>query len=271
MKIIKDKETLKKEISGLKNLSFVPTMGSFHLGHKYLIKKAKKKKGNVIVSIFINPKQFNSKKDFKKYPRNLKKDLKELKKLNVNYVYLPTFKDIFNFKTINSIYLDNFNKKLCGKFRKIHFKGVLDAVNRFLEIIKPNYICLGLKDYQQLYLIQRHIIKNEINTKIIKCKTIREKEGFAFSSRNKRLSNKDRNIASKVIKLIKKEKRKLKNKNLKEFKTNLILKKIKKIGVKKIDYINLINIINPKKMPVKGKFNIFIAYYVSEIRLIDNV
>ena len=271
MKIIKNKLALKKEISGLKNLSFVPTMGGFHLGHKYLIKKAKKKKGNVIVSIYVNPKQFNSKRDFKKYPRNLKKDLKELKKLNVNYVYLPSFKDIYSFKTIKSVYLDSFSKKLCGKFRKNHFKGVLDVVNRLLEIIRPSYIFLGLKDFQQLYLIERHIKKNKINAKIIKCRTIREEKGFAFSSRNERLSNKDKNIASKVIKLLKKEKSILKDKNLKVFKTNSIIKKIKKVGVKKIDYIDLINIKNPKRPPIRNGFNIFIAYYVSGVRLIDNI
>ena len=102
MKIFKHKLALNREISCQKNLSFVPTMGGLHNGHKYLIKKAKGKKGKVIVSIYVNPKQFNSKKDFKSYPRNLSFDLNFLRKLKVDYVYIPNFKDIYSFK--NSAY-----------------------------------------------------------------------------------------------------------------------------------------------------------------------
>ena len=121
----------------------------------HLIKKSQKKDGKILVSIYINPKQFNDQKDFNNYPRNIKKDLKILKKLKVDYVY--TYHHIMIFillKTKNKIFLDKFSKKLCGKFRKGHFEGVLNVVNRFLEIINPKYIFLGKKDFQQFYLIK---------------------------------------------------------------------------------------------------------------------
>ena len=179
MKIFKNKSKLKKEISKDKDVCFVPTMGGFHLGHISLIKKSKRFKGKTLVSIFVNPRQFNEKRDFIKYPRNLKKDLTILNNLKVDYVYLPTSKDMFNFRTTNKIYLNKFSKTLCGKTRKKHFKGVLDVVNRFLEIIRPKNIFLGNKDFQQLILIKKHIKKRNIKTKVIACETVREKNGVA--------------------------------------------------------------------------------------------
>ena len=271
MKIFKDKDQLSQEIIGLKNLSFVPTMGSLHKGHEYLIKKAQNKKNKVIVSIFINPKQFNSVKDFNSYPKNFINDIKILKKLKVPLLYMPSFKDVYSFKTKKAVFVDKFSKRLCGKFRGKHFNGVLNVVNRFLEIIKPKYIYLGEKDFQQLYLIKKHIQKRRINTKIISCKTIREKKGYAFSSRNKRLSTKDKLIAIKTYNFLKNEKIKLKKTNLANFNFKKIKDNLLKFGVKKIDYIEIINLRNPQKKPTKLNFNIFIGYYVSNIRLIDNI
>ena len=153
MKIFRKKILLQKNVLKQKDLSFVPTMGGIHRGHEKMIRIAKSRFKKVLVSIYINPKQFNSKKDFKSYPRKLKKDISILKRLKVDYLYLPNYSDIFSFKTKNKIYLHNFSKKLCGKYRKNHFKGVLNVVNRFLEIIKPKYILLGKKDFQQIFLI----------------------------------------------------------------------------------------------------------------------
>ena len=146
MKIFKDKHTLQKEILKTKGISFVPTMGGLHKGHISLIKKSKKSKLKSLVSIFVNPKQFNKRSDFRSYPRNTKKDIKLLRKLKINYLYIPTIKDIYGFKPKQKVYLDKVSQKLCGKFRKGHFEGVLNVVNRFLEIIKTRYIYLGKKD-----------------------------------------------------------------------------------------------------------------------------
>ena len=199
MKIFKDKHTLQKEILKTKGISFVPTMGGLHKGHISLIKKSKKFQFKTLVSIFVNPKQFNKKSDFRSYPRSAKKDLKQLEKLKVNYLYIPTIKDIYGFKPIEKVFLDKFSKKLCGKFRKGHFEGVLNVINRFLEIIKPKYIFLGKKDYQQLYLIKRHIEKRKIKSKIIECKTIRGNNGVALSTRNSNLDKNQMKIASNIF------------------------------------------------------------------------
>ena len=271
MKIFKSKHKLKEEISNIKNISFVPTMGGLHKGHISLIKKSQNFKGKTLVSIFVNPKQFNEKKDFLNYPRNLKKDLRILKHLNVDLIYLPGLKDIFSFQVKNKIFLDKFSKKLCGRSRKGHFKGVLNIVNRFLELIKPKYIFLGIKDFQQSYLIRRHIVKRKIKTKVINCKTIREKNGIACSTRNNNLNKNQLKIASNTIKYLK-NKKKLIKKKLSNFKFVNIKKDLINLGVKKIDYVELYNS-NTLKRP-KGKrekFKIFIAFYLNKTRLIDNI
>ena len=271
MKIFKNKLILQKEISKENCLSFVPTMGGLHKGHLSLIKKAKKYKHKICVSIFINPRQFNKKIDYNNYPRNLKSDIKKLNNLKVDYLYLPSYSDIYSFKTKNNIYIDKFSKQLCGKFRKGHFAGVLNVVNRFLEIINPKYIFLGIKDFQQLILIDSHIRKNKINTKVIKCKIIREKNGVACSTRNLNLNSKQLLIASDIYKYLLNLNKKIK-KNYKIFKINSIKKDLLLLGANKIDYIknlNIINFINRRKS--KNKFKLFFAYYIDNIRLIDNI
>ena len=215
MKIFKNKKSLINEISGLKKIAFVPTMGALHKGHISLINKAKKKSNEILVSIYVNPKQFNSKKEFKKYPRKLIQDIRILKKNKINYLYLPTNKDIYSFNPSNKISLDNFSKILCGKFRPHHFKGVLNVVNRFIEIVKPKFIYLGMKDFQQLSLIQSHVNKNNIKTKIISCPTIRLKNGLAISSRNSKLSQNHIICAGKIYRYLKNNKKLIFNKILK--------------------------------------------------------
>jgi len=271
MKIFKNKEQLKREIGNNKSISFVPTMGGLHKGHISLIKTAKKYTNETLVSIYVNPKQFNKEEDYKKYPRNLAKDLKILKKLKVNYLYLPTYKDLFKFKPSHRIYLHEFSKILCGRYRKYHFKGVLNVVNRFLEIIRPNYLFLGSKDFQQLTLIKKHILKNKIHTKIISCKTVREANGVAFSSRNFNLNKNQMKIAKNVYNYLIKIKKKTK-KNFRLFNSLLFKKDLIKLGVNKIDYLEIINLRSlsrPRKL--KESFNIFIAYHLTKVRLIDNI
>ena len=265
MKIFKSIYKLRNAILNQKNLSFVPTMGGLHKGHISLIKKSKKYKGKNIVSIFVNPKQFNNKKDYLNYPRNLNKDLSILKSLKVDYVFIPNKKEILSFKPKINIYLDNFSKKLCGSFRKGHFEGVINIVNRFLEIINPKKIILGAKDYQQLYLIKRHIIKRKIKTIVVKCNTIREKNGMACSTRNKLLNKKQLKVGSKIYKYLNKFKKKP------VLNISKLKKDIKKFGAKKIDYLEVYNLKTHKKTNLASKnTKIFIAYYLDNIRLIDN-
>ena len=271
MKIFKDKHILQKEISKTKGISFVPTMGGLHKGHISLIKQSKKSKFKTLVSIFVNPKQFNKKRDFKSYPRSTKKDIKKLKNLKVDYLYIPTIKDIYGFKPREKVYLDKFSKKLCGRFIIGHFEGVLNVVNRFLEIIKPRYIFLGKKDYQQLYLIKKHILKNKFKSKIIECKTIRENNGVAFSSRNSNLYEDQMKIASNIYYYLYNLKKKIK-KNYNLFNPNRIKKDLRDLGARKIDYLENYDVKNFDKIKKPNKkFNLFFAYYIKNIRLIDNI
>ena len=268
MKLFTNKKKLQNEIKGKKNIIFVPTMGSLHKGHESLIKKSIKKSNVTIVSIFVNPKQFNSKKDFNSYPRNYNKDLKLLSKLKVNYVYKPNYNDIFNFKTNNKIFLDKFSKRLCGKHRKGHFKGVVEVVNRMLEIIKPKHILLGNKDFQQLVLIKRHIRKNKIQTKVISCKTIRDKNFIAYSSRLKKLKKLEKKNLIRIIKVLKKYKKDIQSGNS-VFNFTNIKKKVLHFGAKRVDYIEPINLKN-LKTEKRNKFNLFFAFHIGNIRFIDN-
>tara|TARA_B100001027_G_scaffold123263_1_gene85119 strand:+ start:203 stop:1018 length:816 start_codon:yes stop_codon:yes gene_type:complete len=271
MKIFKDKHTLQKEVFKTKGISFVPTMGALHKGHISLVKKSKKSKLKTLVSIFVNPKQFHKKRDFRTYPRNITQDVKILKKLKINYLYIPSSKDIYGFKPTKKIFLDKSSKKLCGKFRKGHFNGVLNVVNRFIEIIKPKYIYLGKKDYQQLFLIRKHIKKRKIKSRIIECKTIRENNGVACSSRNSKLNKTQIKIASNIYNYLINLKKKIR-KNYKLFNVNKIRKDLINLGANKIDYIENYNVKNFNKIvKFNKKFNLFIAYYIKNIRLIDNI
>jgi len=267
MKIFKDKHNLQKEILN-KPISFIPTMGGLHNGHISLIKKAKKYKKKTLVSIFVNPKQFSKKSEFRSYPRNKLNDLNILKNLDVNYLYLPSIKDIYDFKPKNKIYLHKFSKKLCGKYRKGHFKGVINVMNRLIEIIKPEEIFMGKKDYQQLFLVKKFISKNKIRSKIIECNTAREKNGVAFSSRNSLLKKNEIKIASNIYQFINKIKKRI---NL--YTLNFLKSELKKLGADKVDYIENYNIRqNFKKSNVYNKnCKIFIAYYIRNVRLIDNI
>jgi len=271
MKIFRNKNNLIKEISGLKNLGFVPTMGALHKGHISLINRAKIESKQVLVSIYVNVKQFNSKKDFKKYPRNFLKDISVLKKKKVDYVYIPNNREIYSFKAKNSIHLNKFSKKLCGRFRPGHFKAVVDVVNKFLEIIKPKKIYLGMKDFQQLSLIKLHIIKKNIKVKLVACKTIREANGLALSSRNTKLKKNQILKAGIIYTYLKKNKKLILEKILNKNKTE-ILNKLIKLGAEKVDYIECLNL---KKLYFaknsKANFNVFVAYYMNDVRLIDNL
>ena len=269
MKIFLNKKKLINFIKDEKNLGFVPTMGSIHLGHISLVKKSISQCDKTIVSIFINKQQFNRRIDYRKYPRTLKKDISILKKLRVDYLYIPSNSQIYPAGPNKKIKINSLEKKLCGKFRPGHFKAIVDVIERFIKIIRPKNIYLGEKDMQQLKLIEDFVKKNYNKIKIISCKTIRGKNGIAFSSRNLLLSSKEKGIAEKVYKiLINKKKHLIK----KKISLSRIKNKIFKLGVRKIDYIKLLDINNLIKPYNKNeKYKIFIAYYLRTTRLIDNI
>jgi pantoate--beta-alanine ligase len=269
MKLIRQITDLNKAISNQKELGFVPTMGSLHKGHASLINSSKQKCKKTLVSIFVNPTQFNNANDFKTYPRDLNKDIKLLKSLKVDFLYVPTVSQIYNNKERKVIRLNKSQKILCAKFRKGHFEGVLDVLNRFTSIIKPKIIFMGKKDYQQFFLV-RNFIERKYKTKVIACKTIRDTNKLALSSRNSLLDLKDFNKAGKIsLVLIK-----LKNLIKKNIKDKKLIKKIKIDLIKKfeikIEYLECRNLINLNTDLKNKPFKLFVAYHLNGIRLIDN-
>jgi len=250
MKIILNKEKLEKLINKEKYLGFVPTMGAIHIGHISLINRSLKECKKTIVSIFVNKPQFNKKNDFMKYPRTIKKDILLLKKLKIDILYMPNTKDIYPNGVNKKIKINSFSKRLCGKNRKGHFESVVDVVNNFAKIIKPKKIFLGEKDMQQLKIVEDFFKTEHPKIKIVGCKTVRENNGIAYSSRNLLLKKNDYVLASCIYKFLLKNKKKIIKKKIP---LNVIRKRISKFGVKKIDYIKLLDINKINKPFVKKK------------------
>ena len=270
MKLIRRINDLNKAIKSKNELGFVPTMGGLHKGHESLIKISKKKCKFTIVSIFINPKQFNNKNDFRKYPRNLNKDIIILKKLKVDFVYLPSVNEIYKDHTFSKFKLRKSQQILCAKHRKGHFEGVLDIMNRLTKTILPKYIFMGEKDFQQLFLVKKILEKN-YKVKIISCKTIRNINKVALSTRNFLLKNssiiKAGFIAKKLINL---KSRIIKDKkNSQQLLNNTKIDLVKNFDIK-IEYLETRNTTNLSLNIINKNFKIFIAYYIDNVRLIDN-
>jgi len=270
MKILLNNHTLHKTLRPFDDVGFVPTMGGIHEGHISLIRKSIKFSKKTLVSIFVNPKQFNNKKDFKFYPSNIKKDLAILKKSNkIDFIYIPKFKDIYKIKGNPEIKVDKKNKVLCAKYRKGHFEGVLDVMDRLTNLIKPKKIFMGKKDFQQLFLVKKFIEK-KYKTKVIGCKTIRNKNKLALSSRNYLLSANDLSEVEKISKKFFNLKKKIKNKdNINKF-LQKSKKKFENLFKIKIEYLENRSV---KTLALSNKFlgsKIFLSYYFKDIRLIDN-
>ena len=268
MKIVKKSNLINKISIKYKDIGFVPTMGALHEGHMSLIRHSKKKSKKTIVSIFVNPKQFNNKKDFFTYPKKIKKDLDICRKLKVDYVFIPNVNEIYNWKNIFFLY-PKITNIMEQKFRQSHLIGVLKVMIKLLSIIKCSKLYMGKKDYQQLFLIKNLIKINKVKMSLVECKTVRMKNGGAISSRNLLLDEESLAIMGKVFRFLKKYKKNTKKIN---FNFNNVKSNLRKIGVKKIDYVQLVNLINLKKTKRSGYMkNIFIAYYLNDIRLIDNL
>ena len=271
MKILLNNTALIESLRPFNDLGFVPTMGGIHKGHLSLIKESNKFCKKTIVSIFVNPKQFNNKKDLKSYPRNIKNDLKILKKSRkVDFVYLPKFKDIYKDKKKPTIKLLKKDKILCAKFRKGHFEGVLDVMNKLTKIVNPKKIFMGKKDFQQLYLVKK-LLEKKHKTKIIPCKTIRDNNKIALSSRNSLLNRSNLETAGYIYKKLVNIKKNIKNtRNISEYLKHQ-KKKLKSNFKIKIDYLELRNVNSLKISNTTKNSRLFIAYHLSNIRLIDNL
>ena len=270
MKIILNNHDLSKTLGPFDDIGFVPTMGGIHEGHISLIKKSIKSNKKTIVSIFVNPKQFNNVKDFNSYPANIKKDLAILKRIKkLDFVYIPKFKDVYENKKKSKIKIEKKYKVLCAKYRKGHFEGVLDVMNRLTKLVRPKKIYMGKKDFQQLFLV-KNFIENKCNIKVIGCKTIRNRNKLALSSRNFLLKQNEINDVEKISKNFLSLKKKIKKmKNINQFLQNT-KKDFEKYFNIKVEYLE-----NRKtnNLSISKEYNgskIFLAYYYKGIRLIDN-
>ncbi|MDD5530136.1 MAG: pantoate--beta-alanine ligase [bacterium] len=263
------------------SIGFVPTMGALHKGHISLIDIARKHSQFVVVSIFVNPTQFGPKEDFSNYPRTFNKDLDCLFEKKVDIVFAPTINEIYPEEYGTYIDIPDFSNKLCGKSRPTHFKGVCTIVAKLFNIVSPDIAVFGEKDAQQVIILKKMVKDLNFPVKIITGKIIREPSGLAMSSRNKYLTDKQKQNASIIYKTLKETEKKINNgerniQNLKKFIRNGLLTKMDHPATAenelKIDYIEIINKDNlqqPKTL--KGECLIAIAVWCGKTRLIDNI
>ena len=273
MKLIKQITDLNKAINKENNLGFIPTMGSIHKGHEFLIKESRRLCNKTLVSIFINPTQFNNKVDYKSYPRNLNQDLKVLKKLKVDYVFLPTVNQIYKQKRFSKITLNKSQRIMCAKFRKGHFEGVLDVLDRFIKRISPKIMFMGEKDYQQLAIIRKLVHDLNIPIEIIGVPTLRNTSGLALSSRNNYLNAeqlKQAAVLYKTLQLTADSIKLDKNPNYSELE-EAALENISSAGLKP-DYFSICDAPSLFPATVNDKdLVILAAAYLGNTRLIDNI
>ena len=253
-----------------KKVHFIPTMGALHDGHISLVKSAKAKKATRIVSIFINPDQFSPNEDFDKYPSTIKNDLKLLRKERVDIVFLPNKEEIKKYKIKYKIPNFSIENKLCGKTRPHFFPGVKKIVTKLFDIIEPDKSFFGEKDFQQYLVIKELCKKMKLKTVIVKCKTVRDQKGLALSSRNNYLNEKEKKIAQKINKSVKKFLPFFRE-NLKVGRGTLKLKQeLFKHGIDNIDYLKIFTEQLTIRKKLNDKCRLFIAVKIGNTRLIDN-
>ena len=270
--IVKKINQLKKIISSQlnKKIYFVPTMGNLHDGHLSLLEYAQKKKQFLIVSIFVNPLQFDSKKDFTKYPRTIKNDLKILKQFNIDMIFLP--ENNFSKENLSKVNIESLTNKLCGADRPGHFVGVATIILKFLNLIQPDFLMLGQKDYQQILVIRQIIKDFFFKTKIIELPIIRNNNGLALSSRNILIPHKKKELTKNIFLTLKLISDEIKNTGLKKTKIQFYKKKLLMSGIEKINYLEILNESDLSNVADKPCFaRIFISVSISGIKLIDNI
>jgi len=265
MEIIKSSSAI-NSINFHNPFAFVPTMGNLHEGHLSLIKFAKENYSEVIASIFVNPLQFGKNEDFSSYPKTLDKDIKLLKDLECNYLFLPEPNFAENLEIINP----NFSDVLCGLSRPTHFHGVLTIIDKFLRLIKPNACLFGLKDYQQQLIIRDYVERKNIKTDIISLPIVREISGLAMSSRNNYLSKDDREHCGKIYSCIQNLAESLKTSSIKKVKEQAA-NFLQNAGFE-MDYLEILDADNLSKISDRtNKILIAVAVSYKKVRLIDNI
>tara|TARA_B110000196_G_C20996665_1_gene590964 strand:- start:78 stop:911 length:834 start_codon:yes stop_codon:yes gene_type:complete len=250
-------------------IALIPTMGSIHEGHKSLIEKANKLGFFSAVTIFVNPTQFNDLKDYDNYPRNREQDICLLEKIDTNLLFFPSNKDLYPSGITSKKTILDYRNILCDKFRPGHFDGVTTVVKSLFNLINPDHVFLGEKDYQQLKLIQK-MIKNDNSPILIHpCVSIRMKNGMSYSSRYDNFNSFQENLFKRSSRIIISNLNKLRIK-IHSMHLDNIKKELNKLNIKKIEYIEVRNEVSLLPTVKNNHARLFIAYYIDEIRIIDN-
>jgi len=272
MDVIHTQNQLIQTLKVLTHIAFVPTMGNLHEGHIKLIQEASKVSRNIVVSIFINPLQFNSKEDFKNYPRTLKEDLSILKELDISFVFAPTEEYILDSLETIEIKLPGIANDLCGKFRPGHFNGVATIVCKLFNLIHPDIAFFGKKDFQQLFLIKALVKQLNYPIEIVGIDTVRDHDGLAKSSRNNLLSQEDRKKAPQLFEQLNTMKEKViqKTSSFKEIEAHAL--SVLNTSGWSVDYLS-IRSAQSLENPVHDENQIVIlgAATLGSVRLIDNI
>lgn len=270
---------LRKEIIRLQNkdqsVGFVPTMGALHEGHLSLVTKAFEKNDIVVVSVFVNPTQFDKAKDLQKYPRTLEADAKLLGSLNGNIlVYAPQPSDVYGAKVVSKKYnFDGLEHQMEGKFRTGHFDGVGTVLNLLFRAIKPNHAYFGEKDFQQLQVVKKLVEIEQLPIKIVGCPILREPHGLAMSSRNKRLSPLLFKEAVIIHQTLSEVQRKFDSLSIPKL-GKMVAQAFEENEYLELEYFEIASVKTLKTAKRKHKktvYRAFIAAFAGEVRLIDNV
>lgn len=273
MQIVKKISEIKEILSDLEKnnskINLIPTMGNIHEGHLSLLKEANKFEGINVVSVFINPTQFNDIKDFENYPNTFDQDVKLLSKNNCEIIFAPNINEMYpnGLKTNKTVF--EYRDILCDAFRPGHFDGVTTIVNLLLDILKPSNVFFGEKDFQQLKIVEKLIIQNKLNVNLVKCSSIRGLNGMSLSSRYTKLNTQEKTQFDKCAKIIDKNLSDLIN----SFDTKIlenIKKELQSIGISKIDYCEVRGESNLEISKTNLQSRLFVAFYVNKIRIIDN-
>tara|TARA_B100000287_G_scaffold182700_1_gene172835 strand:+ start:24 stop:872 length:849 start_codon:yes stop_codon:yes gene_type:complete len=279
MTLFKEKSDLNKKIGYIKEknltIGLVPTMGALHKGHLSLVERSLVENDFTIVSIFINPTQFNDKEDLANYPKNLTKDCDFLEAISDDIIiFAPEISDVYDKNiSVKKFDFQGLDRFMEGKYRKGHFEGVATVVSRLFEIVKPNKAYFGEKDYQQLKIIQQLVVQYRIPVNIIGCKIIREDDGLALSSRNSKLGSHSRNIASKIFELLNYCRVHFDSMNLDEIinHVNIFFEKISEIELEYFIIADSETLIPAKEIIKDKQYRAFVAVRLDGVRLIDNI
>lgn len=276
--ILRTREAVKSLVKNLqfsgKTIGFVPTMGALHKGHLELVKRAKSSSDFVIVSIFVNPLQFNNLEDFEKYPITENADLKLLEEEGADAVFLPSAEEIYAKRPLLSIAFGGLDERLEGAFRPGHFSGVGIVVSKLLNIVNPDFLYLGQKDLQQVAVIRQLVSELSFDVQLVIVPTQREQDGLALSSRNLRLNSEERKAATILYRVLTMaENELLKGVSWFEIREKG-LRMIASEPLARLEYLELVTTADIQPLVQIEKdlsVSVCIAVYIGEVRLIDNL